>query len=151
MLHTVHITEIINAPIKKVWQIMRDFNGLPTYHPAIKASRIENSGDPQKIGSIRYLTLQSGFVREELLMLDDSTYAFDYSIIETSLPIENYVASVRLRSNLSNTQTIGEWWADFNVVHPADKKEIIELVGQGVFREGFLAISAKIAANIAYH
>lgn len=151
MLHTVHITEIINAPIKKVWQIMRDFNGLPTYHPAIKASRIESGGNSEKVGSIRYLTLQSGFVREELLMLDDSTYAFDYSIIETSLPIENYVASVRLQSNLSNTQTICEWSADFNVILPADKDEIIELVGQGVFRTGFLAIAAKIAATIAYH
>jgi hypothetical protein len=152
MSHTVHITEIINHPIKKVWKIISPFNGLPAYHPAILASKIEGDGNPEKIGNIRHLTLESGFVREELLMLDNDTFAFDYSIIESSLPIENYNASVRLTSNSTNDQTICEWWADFDVVN-ANRDEILELVGQHVFKAGFLALAAKLekANSIAYH
>ncbi|OGV27844.1 MAG: hypothetical protein A3E88_00945 [Legionellales bacterium RIFCSPHIGHO2_12_FULL_35_11] len=151
MPHTVHVTEIINAPIDKVWKIIRDFNGLAKFHPAIKSSRMENGSDPETVGSVRYLTLETGFVRDELLMLDDNTYAFDYAIIESSLPLENYIASVRLQSNLSNDQTICEWWADFDIIAPANPEEIIQMVAQGVFRAGFRAIATKIANSLAYH
>ena len=39
MANTVYISDVIDAPIEKVWGIMRDFNGMPSYHPGIsKAS-----------------------------------------------------------------------------------------------------------------
>lgn len=144
MTHTVHITEIIDAPIEKIWEIMRDFNGLPVYHPIIKASRIEGHDSAEDIGCIRYLTLEEGFVREKLLLLDDSAFTFQYSIIESSLPLENYVATVKLKANLANNKTICEWWADFNVVG-ANHEEIVNLVGLQVFKAGFLAVASKLA------
>lgn len=153
MSHTVHTTEIISAPVEKVWKIMRDFNGLATYHPAIKNSIIEGADQSEKIGSIRHLTLaDSGFVREELLMFEDKKYTFAYSILESSLPIENYTACVKLTPSSTNKQTICEWWADFDVVN-ADRDEIVELIATGVFKAGFMAVAEKIAqmAEIAYH
>ena len=70
---TVLVTEVIKAPIEKIWKFIRDFNGLPDFHPAIKASRIEE-GHAEEIGCIRHLSLESGFVREELLLLDDKNF-----------------------------------------------------------------------------
>lgn len=140
--HTVHITEIIDAPIEKIWEIIRDFNGLSFYHPLIKASRIE-VGDGKSVGSVRYLTLDSGFVREELLMFNDENYAFDYSIIDGTLPVENYKASVRLTFDKKHNKTTCEWWADFDVVH-ADRDELIALVGQHVFKVGFQSVAALL-------
>ncbi len=36
-----HASSVINAPIEKVWARIRDFNGLPNWHPAIARSEIE--------------------------------------------------------------------------------------------------------------
>lgn len=151
--HTAHTTEIIAAPIKKIWEYLRKYNGLPEFHPAIKSSRIE-SGHPEEVGCIRYLSLNNeGFVREKLLMLDDSNYALDYTIIESSLPLENYIASIRLKSNQRGDKTICEWWADFDVPQNVDKNEMINLVSQNVFRAGLLALANKLSKqiSIAYH
>ncbi|MDP3705184.1 MAG: SRPBCC family protein [Legionellaceae bacterium] len=144
--HTVHITEVIDAPVEKIWQIIRDFNGLPSFHPGIKASRIEH-GDGESIGSIRHLTLESGYVREELILLDEKAHALDYVIIEGTLPVRNYSASVRLTFDADNSQTICEWWADFDVVNAADRDGLIDLVGQHVFKVGFQSIARLCQAN----
>jgi len=37
----VYRSAIINAPVDKVWKLVRDFNGLPKWHPAIATSEIE--------------------------------------------------------------------------------------------------------------
>jgi|SRR5579862_8862264 len=141
--HTVHITEVIHAPVEKIWNIIRDFNGLPTFHPAIKASRIEQ-GDSKSVGSIRYLTLESGYVREKLLMLDDKNYAFEYTILEGTLPVKNYRASVRLTFDKAKKQTVCEWWADFEAVNAEDTGALIDVVGQQVFKVGFQSIAALL-------
>jgi hypothetical protein len=41
----VYISSVIDAPAAKVWERIRDFNGLPRWHPRIRDSRIEN-GEP---------------------------------------------------------------------------------------------------------
>ena len=41
----VYVSSVIDAPAAKVWERVRDFNGLPRWHPRIRDSRIEN-GEP---------------------------------------------------------------------------------------------------------
>ncbi len=150
--HTVHVTAVIKAPATKIWEFMRDFNGLANFHPAIKGSKIEQ-GNPTEIGCIRYLTLESGFVREKLLLLDDKNFALDYSILESSLGFKKYVASVRLKNSNNGINTICEWWADFDVEEGIDKQEIINIVEQNVFKAGFVALADKLHKqfSMSYH
>jgi len=140
--HLVHITALIPAPLEKIWKRVRDFNGLADYHPAIKNSKIEQ-GDHETIGSIRYLTLANGFVREQLLKLDDENHAVDYSILEGSLPVKDYKAGIRLRFDEAQGQTVCEWWADFTPNNPDELEQLIDLVGQQVFKRGFEALAEK--------
>ena len=37
----VYRSAIISASADKVWKLVRDFNGLPKWHPAIATSEIE--------------------------------------------------------------------------------------------------------------
>ena len=39
----VYTSSVVNAPAAKVWARVRDFNGLPSWHPAIGESRIHTS------------------------------------------------------------------------------------------------------------
>ena len=41
----VYVSSVINGRSDRVWQRIRDFNGLPSWPPGIAESRIEN-GEP---------------------------------------------------------------------------------------------------------
>jgi hypothetical protein len=144
MTNTVYISDVINSPVEKVWKVMRDFNGMPLYHPAIKNSIIEGDRQSDQIGCVRCLTLAEGFVRERLLCLDDGNHIFSYEIIDSTLPVRGYVAGVRLHRVTEGNRTFAEWWADFEVVG-VDRETMITQIGQNVFAAGFQAVAAKLA------
>jgi hypothetical protein len=146
MPNAVYISHVIDASAEKVWDIMRDFNDMPSYHPGIKKSVIEGGGPSDQVGCVRRLTLGEGFVRERLLCLDDRNYVFTYEIIEGTLPVRGYVAGVRLHRVTDGDHTFGEWWADFEVVG-ADRDAVIAQIGNNVFAAGFNAVAAKLAGT----
>ena len=144
MPNTIYVSDVIHAPIEKVWAIMRDFNDMPSYHPAIQKSELEGHGPSDRVGCVRRLTLAEGFVREVLLCLDDRNYVFTYAITEGTLPVRGYVAGVRLHRITEGNRTFAEWWADFEVVG-ADRDALIAQIGNNVFAAGFKAVGAKLA------
>jgi hypothetical protein len=146
MPNTVYISDVIDAPIERVWNIMRDFNDMPAYHPAIRQSTVENGRTGDQVGCVRRLTLAEGFVREVLLCLDDRHYTFTYEIIEGTLPVRGYVAGVRLHRVTQGNRTFAEWWADFEVIG-ADRDAVIRNIGNNVFAAGFTAVASKLAAT----
>lgn len=116
MPHTVHVSAIIHAPLQKVWACLRDFNGLARWQPSVTESRLEEGGRHDAVGSVRYLTgKQPGFVREQLLMLDDPGATLRYAIIETSLPVREATAGMSLPPVTESGHTLVQWWADFRV------------------------------------
>jgi len=145
MPNTVYISDVIDAPIERVWEVMRDYNDMPSYHPGIKKSVIENNLPSDQVGCIRRLTLGEGYVREVLLCLDDRNYVFTYEIIEGTLPVRGYVAGVRLHRVTEGNRTFGEWWADFEVVG-ADRDAMIAQIGGNVFAAGFKGVASNIAS-----
>ena len=144
MPNTVYVSDVIDAPIEKVWSVMRDFNDMPSYHPAIRKSIIEGDGPSDRVGCVRRLTLVEGFVRERLLCMDAGNYSFSYEIIEGTLPVRGYVAGVRLHRVTQGDRTFAEWWADFEVVG-ADPNAMVAQIGNNVFAAGFRAVAAKVA------
>jgi hypothetical protein len=143
MANTVYVSDVIEAPIEKVWSVMRDFDDMPSYHPAIRKSIIEGEGPSDRVGCVRRLTLVEGFVRERLLCLDDGNYVFTYEIIEGTLPVRGYVAGVRLHQITQGNRTFAEWWADFEVLG-ADRDAILAQIGNNIFVAGFRAVAAKL-------
>ena len=145
MPNTVYISDVIDAPIESVWEVMRDYNDMPSYHPGIKKSVIENNLPSDQVGCTRRLTLGEGYVREVLLCLDDRNYVFTYEIIEGTLPVRGYVAGVRLHRVTEGNRTFGEWWADFEVVG-ADRAAMIAQIGHNVFAAGCKGVASKLAS-----
>ncbi|HCQ46122.1 SRPBCC family protein [Achromobacter sp. ES-001] len=158
MSHTVFVSAVIHAPLEQVWPCFRDFDGLAAWHPGVAQSRLEADGRHDAVGSVRYLALEpSGFVREQLLMLDDPNAALRYSIIETDLPMRDYTAGVSLHRITQSEQTSGQpsgehtlvqWWADFRV-EGAELADVAHAVGQNVFAAGLAALDEKLRAGQA--
>jgi hypothetical protein len=138
----VFTSSVIHAPIDKVWAKIRDFNALPAWHPAIAESQIENGEASDKVGCVRNFSLKDGGnIREQLLTLSDVAYTCAYSILESPMPVENYVATLRLVKITDGDRTYIEWSAEFNTP-PETEEETVAFVGGGVFQGGFDALKA---------
>lgn len=139
--HTL-ASSVIDAPIETVWAKIRDFNALPVWHPAIADSQIENGEPSDKIGCIRNFNLKDGGnIREQLLALSDIDHTCIYSILESPMPVENYVATLRLLKITDGNRTYIEWSAEFNTP-PEAEAEMVALVGGGVFQGGIDALKS---------
>jgi hypothetical protein len=111
----VYVSSVIDAPAAKVWERVRDFNALPRWHPRIRDSRIENGEPPDRVGCIRDFHLQNGDrIREKLLGLSDYDMFCTYAILESPMPLTDYVATLRLTPITDGDRTFAEWTAEFD-------------------------------------
>jgi hypothetical protein len=133
----VYTSTVINGSADAVWAVVRDFNGLPKWTPFVAESRIEGGLPSDKVGCIRNFRLKDGgMIREQLLTLSDYDYQCTYSILESPMGVQNYVATLKLTPVTDGNTTFAEWWAEFDP--PAGKeKELADSIGQGVFQAAF--------------
>ena len=136
----VYTSSVINASAARVWARVRDFNGLSNWHPAIAESRIENGEPADRVGCIRNFSLRNGDrLREQLLGLSDFDMFCTYSILDSPMPLTNYVATLRLTPITDHDRTFIEWSADFDCA-PDKETELVSNIGGGVFQGGFDAL-----------
>ncbi|MEQ1942044.1 SRPBCC family protein [Mesorhizobium sp. VNQ89] len=136
----VRISSVIEAPIEKVWARIRDFNGLPSWHPRMIESEIEDGKKATDIGAVRKFKVASGAtVREKLLAFSDGDYLTTYSIIEHPAPITNHTATLKLERITDGDRTYAVWSSEFDA--PAEKAdELAKGMGDNVFQGGFNAL-----------
>lgn len=135
---------IVDVPIEEVWHWLRDFNSHWDWHPAIAESEIESGLPADSVGAVRAFTLQDGgFLREQLLSLDDETHELSYCLIESPLPLYDYVATIRLKPVTDTGATFWQWESEFNP--PADRaRELKALVAEGIYRAGMRALERRL-------
>ncbi len=86
---SVYASSVIDASADTVWSRIRDFNGLPQWHPGIADSRIENGEPSDRVGCIRHFhTRDGGMIRERLLALSDYDYSCTYEILESPMGVD---------------------------------------------------------------
>ncbi len=132
---------VLKAPIEDVWEVLRDFNGHDRWHPAVSTSQIERGESPDRVGAVRRFKLQDGSeLREQLLTLSDLEQTLSYCLLDTPIPLFNYVAHVRLMPVTDDNTTLWEWESRFDT--PAGRnKELADLVGNDIYVAGFKAVS----------
>jgi len=136
----VYVSSVIGAPAARVWERVRDFNGLPRWHPRVQDSRIEDALPSDKIGCIRLFHLQNGDeIREMLLGLSDYDMFCTYSILASPMPLEDYIATLRLTPVTDGDRCFIEWTAEFSC-DPDEEQDLVSGIGTGVFQSGFDAL-----------
>lgn len=139
----VYTSTVIEAAADAVWARVRDFNALPKWTPFVADSRIEGGQPSDKVGCVRNFRLKDGgMIREQLLTLSDYDFQCTYSILESPMGVENYVATLKLTPVTDGNRTFAEWWAEFDP--PSGKEaELAEAIGQGVFQAAFNALKTQ--------
>jgi Polyketide cyclase / dehydrase and lipid transport len=139
----VYSSAVIPAPANVVWTIVRDFNALPKWTPFVVGSRIEQNRPSDQIGCIRNFNLNDGGrIRERLLALSDYEMSFEYSILESPMGVENYIATFRLIPLTDSDHTFAEWTAEFDAA-PDREDGLVDSIGRNVFAVGLAALKAR--------
>ena len=144
----VYRSAVIDAAADRVWALVRDFNALPQWHPAIAQSAIEDGLPSDQVGCVRRFTLRSdgGLLREQLLALSDLDRTCTYSILISPMPVANYVATLRFTPITAGNKTFAEWWAEFDVTSGPEQATTSD-IGDNVFVLGFASINKLVSGK----
>ena len=134
----VSMKTIINAPADAVWETISDFNGLPKYVEAVVESRMKGEG----VGAVRTFSLADGAVLvEKLLKFDNEGRKLTYSILESPLPMDNYVSTMELTDAGENGCEL-HWHAHFDIKEGCSEEEGVAVV-KGVYSMGFEGLKKR--------
>ncbi len=142
-------SSVIDAPIERVWAVLRDFNSHTAWHAIVAESAIENGEPSDQVGCVRNFTLKDGnHIREQLLALSDEDHVSTYCILDATLPMQRYVATVRLQQVTDGNRTFWHWESTFDVPRGRER-EFAELVGKGVYEAGFEGLRSYLRQSRA--
>jgi hypothetical protein len=131
---------ILDAPVDRVWALLRDFNGHESWHPQVARSDIERGQTSDRIGCVRRFVLRDGSeLREQLLALSDLEMTCSYCLLDTPVPLFNYVAHVRLLPVTDGDRTFWHWESRFDT-RPGEAAAMARMVGDDIYAAGFEAI-----------
>jgi mxaD protein len=142
----------IDASAGKVWNVVKDFNALNAWHPAVaKDEIIEGTNDT--VGAVRLLTLKDGgTIKEKLLAFDPAHHTFRYAIVEGVLPVSSYSSTFTVASAGKGKSTV-TWSGHFqrkNVAdNPPDKendKTAVDTI-TSVYQTGLANLKKVVEAN----
>jgi len=134
--HVVRST-VIDAPIDRVWAVLRDFNSHDRWHDVVAESRIEGDERSDQVGCVRSFTLNDGNrIREQLIALSDSEHKSTYCIVEATVPLQRYVATVTLKPVTDGDRTFWHWESTV-ATPPGRERELREMVARDVYEAGF--------------
>jgi NADPH:quinone reductase-like Zn-dependent oxidoreductase len=135
---------VIDAPIERVWAVLRDFNSHTAWHPVVAESEIEGGERSDQVGCVRRFSLRDGNrIREQLLALSDRDHVSTYCILDATVPLRRYVATVQLRRVTDGDRTFWHWQSTFDAPRGRER-ELADMVGAGVYEGGFEGFRAYL-------
>jgi hypothetical protein len=95
-----------SASSDQIWKVIGGFNALPAWHPAVGRSELEEDG------TVRKITLVDGTtILEKLEYHSDEARECRYSIVESLLPVADYLATLKVSAQGEGSQV--EWSGEF--------------------------------------
>jgi hypothetical protein len=118
----------VKASANQVWGIVGKFNGMPAWHPLVQESTLDDGG------KVRTLTLPDGSkVIEELHDTDEGGHTLTYAILDSPLPVENYVSTIKVIPDADDGGCTVEWSSSFD---PSGEENAAIDAIHGVYQAG---------------
>ncbi|CAM6091452.1 unnamed protein product [Calypogeia fissa] len=129
------VTEVIPAPIDKVWPILTDFDGLHRLFPQIYSSCETVEGEKNKPGALRHLTAPTphGIVeaKERLISIDDVNHTTTYTIEWITMGWTGYLGAIDAKST-EKGETLVVWKFELDPVAGQTEEQVLP-TQQGLF------------------
>ena len=124
----------VAAPPEAVWAAIGDFCGIGQWHPAVETCTLSEKGEKP----IRTLSLKGGgTIVEEQLSRSDETMNYVYTILESPLPVENYLSTIAVTPGGKGSRIT--WFGTFQAKGVPDAKA--EEVITGIYEAGLAALA----------
>ncbi len=129
----------LNAPPQKVWDTIKGFDSIHTWHPAAESTELLVGENGKPLAVREFQTVDGGFVISELLEYDETAMWFKYRIIKSSIPIRGYVGEMQVVP-ADGGGSVVLWSAQFQrpdeVPKPGEDDQAMQNMVQEVFKAG---------------
>ncbi|RJF80577.1 SRPBCC family protein [Oleomonas cavernae] len=119
----------------QAWALIGDFCGIKNWHPAIATCELSEMDGAK----IRTLTAKDGakFV-EKLVKWDDAGRSYTYAILESPLPVEKYVSTLKVEEDDEPGKVAIIWSSSFEPkgVSETDARKVVA----DIYVAGLLAL-----------
>ena len=136
MLH-VKVSERIEAPAERVWELFRDFGGIQRFTPGLEKVEVSGSG----IGAVRTISVPGGVkLQERLEAFDDHGRKLQYAIVGGPIPVTSYLATIAVHDEGQACRI--DWSSQFEPqgISEAQARGMIE----GVYRGGIAGVKKAL-------
>ncbi|MCK5830433.1 MAG: SRPBCC family protein [Methylococcales bacterium] len=103
---------VINVSIKKVWDVVKEFDQISDWHPDVKSSK---GGGKNESDSVRTMTLSNdGVIEESLDYYSDKDYEYNYRLKGENasvFPVSSHTSSIQLTAE--GDKTLVKWKSRF--------------------------------------
>ena len=127
----------IDAPVARVWEAVKDFDGLDKWHPMFSSDVIKSGGN-NEVGTVRTMTVKDGpSFDEELLSFDAPARKFSYRLIDpVPLPVSGYSGTLHVIEGRRGHAVV-QWYSAYrnNSGGKMKDEEVIAFIN-GAFRAG---------------
>lgn len=125
---------VVDADPDTVWALVRDFNGLSTWFPALPASVIEDDRPADQVGCVRRFGDDEDSAREKLTALDDVARSYTYTLVSGPFRVTGYLATVRVTPIHDGTtpRSVVEWSNTYEC-DPADADGLATTFADHIF------------------
>ena len=141
----VRYTAVLDTPVEKVWNMVRDFGSLPKWFPFVVSSDL--SGGRYEVGAVRTNHIEDGTtIVERLTEVSQRDRRVVYDVIDGDAPMTNYTACLSLAEISDTDRTFVQWTASFDAVN-GDGSAEAEWVRTGIFRTCLAELERVLGAN----
>ena len=119
---------VINAPLGKVWAVARDFVASGRLMAGVTRCELAEGLSAETLGCVRYRGMANGSAfREVLVALSDAETYLRYEMVESPLPMHDFVATLRFYAVTEGGGTFGVFSAEFDTAdaHALAVQEIV--------------------------
>ena len=144
----VFVSRVVDAPAEKVWAMIRRFDAVADWLPFVKASPIEDGGDPTRVGCVRVLTQTDGEVfREVLVALSDAERFYSYTFVSSPVAVRNHRTTLRVLPITDGNRSYVEWLSRFEI-DPEHETQLVDLMDRN-FLAGLRNLGRKFSTDAA--
>lgn len=120
-----YYSTVFEQPAAVVWAAIRDFNNYSVWVNGEGISEIEDGKSGDTVGAVRNVLVRERRIRQRLLALSDVERSQTYEFCgPPSLPVEGFMATLRVTPVVDGDHAFVEWWASFDC-EPARSAELV--------------------------
>jgi hypothetical protein len=109
-----YYSTVFDNTADEVWSMIRDFNE-DRWSGEVSKSWSENGKSGQEVGNVRVIQVGDTRLRQELRAFSDVERFFTYGFCGTpSIPVENFLATMRVTPVVDGDHAFVEWIATFD-------------------------------------